>query len=124
MRLIMVATSPKINARHEFNGKVALRADACPAKFQSTKRFISFLELMRQEIEMILRRYGVETLDSVGGSFDPDLHKIVHTVECNSDEKDGLILEVTHLGYRFEGRVLRPAEVVVTRKQNSSGKEK
>ncbi|MCA9445068.1 MAG: nucleotide exchange factor GrpE [Candidatus Omnitrophica bacterium] len=96
------------------------RGDHCE---ESTKRFISFLELMRKEIEMILRRYGVETFDSVGGSFDPDLHKIVHTVECHSDEKDGLILEVTHLGYRFEGRVLRPAEVVVTRKQNSRRKE-
>ncbi|MCA9445432.1 MAG: nucleotide exchange factor GrpE, partial [Candidatus Omnitrophica bacterium] len=55
--------------------------------------------------------------------FNPDLHKIKHLVDCDSQESHDFILEVLSVGYKFKELILRPAEVVVMRKQNPVAKE-
>ena len=57
-----------------------------------------------------------EGLDEIGadGQFDPSLHEAVDT-RVGEEQK---ILEVTRKGYRLNGKVLRPALVIVGRKES------
>jgi molecular chaperone GrpE (heat shock protein) len=49
---------------------------------------------------------------STEGAVDPDLHEIVSTV--GGTARAGAIVEVRQRGYVFRGRVVRPAQVVVS----------
>jgi molecular chaperone GrpE len=59
----------------------------------------------------ILEREGLERIDPSGGPFDPTLHEAV--AHEPSDGGDQEVVEVMRAGYRWKGRVLRPAMVKV-----------
>jgi molecular chaperone GrpE len=66
------------------------------------------------QMEAILARQGVERVGAVGERFDPELHEAISVRE--SDEvPDRTVLDVARSGYRRGERVLRPAQVVVSR---------
>lgn len=59
-----------------------------------------------------LTNVGVKFVESVGESFDPELHEAVDIVEA-SEENDGKIIAEYARGYTFNDRLLRPARVQV-----------
>jgi molecular chaperone GrpE len=73
------------------------------------------VELIHQRLQEILAKLGLEALDSSGQSFDPNLHYAIDKVE-SPDSEEGLILEEFQKGYRFRGKLLRPAMVKVAAK--------
>jgi molecular chaperone GrpE len=74
------------------------------------------------QMESILARQGVERVGAVGEAFDPELHEAISVRE--SDEvPDRTVLDVARSGYRRGERVLRPAQVVVSRDGAGSGGE-
>jgi molecular chaperone GrpE len=74
------------------------------------------------QMESILARQGVERVGAVGEAFDPELHEAIAVRE--SDEvPDRTVLDVARSGYRRGERVLRPAQVVVSRDGAGSGGE-
>lgn len=58
-----------------------------------------------------LEREGLERIDPVGSPFDPTLHDAV--AHEPSDGGEQVVVEVMRAGYRWKGRVLRPALVKV-----------
>jgi molecular chaperone GrpE len=60
----------------------------------------------------LLRRAGVEEIETVGAAFDPHVHDAV--VMQPSDHAEGVVMAVLERGYRQSERVLRPARVVVS----------
>lgn len=66
------------------------------------------LKLLRS----VLSRFNVEVLDPHGEPFDPELHEAM-TMQPSSDAEPGTILTVFQKGYALNGRLLRPARVVV-----------
>ncbi len=58
-----------------------------------------------------LRPEGFEAMESEGRPFDPAEHEAV--VHEPGDEADPVVVEVLRTGYRWKGRVLRPAMVKV-----------
>jgi molecular chaperone GrpE len=60
-----------------------------------------------------LAREGVEPLESAGQPFDPREHEAVSTVEDAAAA--GQVVREVQRGYRYHGRLLRPARVVVGR---------
>ncbi len=71
------------------------------------------VELAVKEFEQILSHEGLEQIET-DGQFDPSLHEAVDI----RDGDDNMILETTRRGYTLNGKVLRPAQVVVGRKAN------
>ena len=71
--------------------------------------------LVRAQLETVLRGYGVARIDAAGTAFDPSIHEAVSAVPVNSSAQHGMVLEELEPGYRFGGRLLRPAKVVVGR---------
>ena len=61
----------------------------------------------------ILRKEGVEKIDTIGREFDPHLMEAVST----KIGAEGKVLEEIKAGYTLKGEVLRPAQVVVGRQQ-------
>ena len=59
-----------------------------------------------------LQRFGVEELDPHGEPFDPNQHEAM-TMQPSADVEPGSVVTVFQKGYALNGRLLRPARVVV-----------
>jgi molecular chaperone GrpE len=74
------------------------------------------VERLRKGVELVygeflgaLEKAGLERIEALGKPFDPEEHEAVMHVE---DDEPG-VRDVVRTGYRFKGRVLRPAMVKV-----------
>ncbi len=59
-----------------------------------------------------MERFGVTELDPLGEPFDPEMHEAM-TMQPSADVEPGSVLTVFQKGYTLNGRLLRPARVVV-----------
>ncbi|MGF1447823.1 MAG: nucleotide exchange factor GrpE [Opitutales bacterium] len=66
-----------------------------------------------QQIQKTFAEHGVETLEPEGEAFDPNLHDCVSHEPSETVDEDNVI-RVMRTGYRLNGRLLRPASVVVS----------
>jgi molecular chaperone GrpE len=74
--------------------------------------FHSGLKLIRDRLWQVLEKEGLEPIDAQDAAFDPELHDAV--AQQPSDQLPaGSVVEVTVPGYKFRGRILRHAQVVV-----------
>lgn len=89
-----------------------LRAADHAAVGPSDRGLVTGVEMVKQQLEQVLARYGAERIDAVGERFDPALHHAVAMIPVEP-ERRGTVVEQAQAGYRFAGRVLRPAMVVV-----------
>jgi molecular chaperone GrpE len=71
------------------------------------------LKAVLQQMEAILARYGVERAGAAGESFDPERHEAIGVSDGEGAEPR--IAEVARSGFNISDRVLRPAQVIVTR---------
>jgi molecular chaperone GrpE (heat shock protein) len=71
------------------------------------------VHLVRQQLEGVLRNYGVERIDALDQRFDPQLHEAIGVTPVADPRHHGLVLDQIEPGYRFAGRLLRPAKVSV-----------
>jgi len=70
--------------------------------------------MIRTQLEDVLKRKGMERIIvSVGHQFDPGLHEAISTVQ--SDKPPGIVIEEIEKGYTWNGKLLRPARVVVSK---------
>ena len=60
-----------------------------------------------------LERFGITEIDPQGEPFDPELHEAM-TMQPSGDVEPGTVLTVFQKGYVLNGRLLRPARVIVS----------
>ena len=72
------------------------------------------MELVHQSFVEALARAGAEPIEAKGAPFDPAFHEAV-TLCRDEGVPDGAVADVLLRGYRFRGRLLRPARVRVNR---------
>ncbi len=65
-----------------------------------------------------LERFGIEELDPEGEPFDPEFHEAM-TMQPSDELEPGSVLSVIQKGYSLNGRLLRPAMVVVVAEEAS-----
>ena len=75
--------------------------------------WVKGVELAIKEFKTVLQSEGLEEIEA-SGEFNPALHEAVDT----RDGEDNKILEVVRKGYNLNGKVIRPAQVVVGRSLN------
>ncbi len=73
------------------------------------------VEMIRDELLKTLERHGLEPMEALGQPFDPELHEAMMQQE-NPEVEDNTVLAVAQKGYLFQGRLLRPAMVVVSKR--------
>jgi len=71
----------------------------------------SYQNLYKQLVET-LKKLGLETIQSVGATFDPELHDAIMQEET-SEHEDNTVLEEYRRGFMFGDRLLRAAMVKV-----------
>ena len=75
------------------------------------------VEIIRAEIDRILKQDGVERIEALGQPFDPHVHEAMMMVETD-DHPEGTVVEELQPGYKLNGRLLRPAKVKVSKKKS------
>jgi molecular chaperone GrpE len=71
------------------------------------------LELTLKSFMEVLARYKIEAIDPAGQPFDAELHQAVSMVP-NPDLEANTVMDVFQKGYTLNGRLVRPAMVVVS----------
>lgn len=71
--------------------------------------------LIERKLSSILEGEGLQRIEAEGLAFNPWEHEIVSYLDVPK-RKEGEVLEVTRQGYKMNGKVLRPAQVVVVKK--------
>ncbi len=94
------------------NFERALAADAGGS--DSVKKGV---ELMAGQLRELLKKEGVAELEVIHKPFDPETSEAIMQME--SAEPEGKVIEVLAKGYALNGRVLRPARVVVAKKSKA-----
>ena len=72
------------------------------------------VELTLKSLVDALKRHKVEPVDPAGEPFDPQLHQAMTMVE-NPDVEPNSVIDVFQKGYTLNGRLVRPAMVVVSK---------
>jgi molecular chaperone GrpE len=85
-------------------------AEADPA----LKSLIDGVAMTEREFLNVLERNGVKRIDAEGEPFDPHKHQAMTEVH-DPNVVAGTVVQVFQPGYIIEGRVLRPAMVVVAK---------
>jgi len=73
------------------------------------------VDMIQIQIQQFLKDIGIERIKTAGQKFDPNLHEAIETEE-SKDKEDGLIVAELKPGYKFNGRLLRPASVKIVKK--------
>ncbi len=79
--------------------------------------WIEGLELVQRNLSSTLNSEGVKRLDSLNNIFDPRVHEALSYQE--SEEFDeGIVVEVFREGYELNGKIIRAAQVIVSKSIN------
>ncbi len=71
------------------------------------------LAIVIKQFNDVLSQEGVVQIEAEGQEFNPNFHEAAEAVE---GENDGKIVKVLRKGYKLNDKILRPAQVVVERK--------
>lgn len=86
------------------------RALSASGKLDELKQGVEMI--LKQQVD-ILRRHGVERVESVGQPFDPNVHEAVAREEGDADLDGPTVASELQAGYCHHDRLLRPAMVTV-----------
>ncbi len=75
--------------------------------------WIEGLFLLHRRFLQILQHFGLSPIEALGRDFDPLYHEAI----AYGDGEEGKVIEEYQKGYKFKGRVLRPALVKVGRRE-------
>jgi len=84
----------------------------------TVKALYEGVELTLKGFVETLNRFDIEQLDPEGEPFDPQQHEAMSMVE-NDDVEPNTVLTVIQKGYILNGRVIRPARVMVSKATSS-----
>ncbi|MBE6414754.1 MAG: nucleotide exchange factor GrpE [Verrucomicrobiaceae bacterium] len=76
------------------------------------------VEMVQSNVKKVFASFGIEEISQVGGVFDPSKEDCV-SQEASDVVPENSVIKVVRTGYIMNGRLLRPASVIV-----SSGKAK
>ncbi len=72
------------------------------------------VDLTLRSLLDVLKKNGIEAVNPAGEPFDPQLHQAM-TMVPNPDMEPNTVMDVMQHGYTLNGRLIRPAMVVVSK---------
>lgn len=79
----------------------------------------SGLDLVIRQFKDVLTSEGLEEIEALGQDFDPNLHEAIETTEGEEENK---VTKVLTKGYKINEKVIRPAKVIVIKKESQNEK--
>jgi len=89
-------------------GLSAARADS-----EDSPIFVG-MQMVSRQLSDFLAELGVQTIDATGTKFDPNIHEAIAQEE-NPEVEEGTVIRQLRKGYKLKDRLLRPANVVVSK---------
>lgn len=82
---------------------------------QKIKNINVGLEMISKQMLDSLNKHGLERINSINQAFDPNFHEAV-AQEIKTDVEENTVIKEHLAGYKLNGRLLRAAKVVVSKK--------
>jgi molecular chaperone GrpE len=76
------------------------------------------LELVRRDLDSVLGKHGVTEVEALGQPFDPSVHEALAQLP-DASVPPNTVVQVFQRGYRLRDRLLRPAQVLVSKAGNA-----
>ena len=84
------------------------------ARDERNSAILNGLEMVAKQFQDFLAETGVQTIDAEGRKFDPNLHEAI-AQEASKDVPEGHVIRQLRKGYKLKDRLLRPANVIVSK---------
>ncbi len=89
------------------------RVGAWQPESTTVEALVEGVDLVERKFRQALEFAGVEVLEPIGETFDPNMMEAMITVPTESPDEDHKVQDVFQKGYRFKGHLVRPARVTV-----------
>jgi len=96
----------------------ALESDQDPR----IKNILHGIEMVRKQFTDVLAKEGLDCIDSVGQDFNPNFHEAMAKQEVEGKRDNEIIFEYQK-GYVLNGRLIRPAKVIVAENKTKQEEE-
>jgi len=81
---------------------------------EAVKPIVEGVELTQKSLIDALQKHGVEPVDPMGEPFDPQIAQAMSMV-ANPEVEPNTVIAVMQKGYQLNGRLIRPAMVMVSK---------
>ncbi|GEA11526.1 nucleotide exchange factor GrpE [Alteromonas sp. KUL49] len=81
---------------------------------EAVKSLLEGVEMTHKSFLSTIEKFGLVLIDPQGEAFDPELHQAMSMQE-SADHAPNTVMAVMQKGYQINGRLLRPAMVMVSR---------
>lgn len=81
---------------------------------ETLKPVLEGVEMTLKSFEDAVAKFGVETVNPQGETFNPEFHQAM-SIQPSNDVAPNTVLAVMQKGYTLNGRLLRPAMVMVSK---------
>lgn len=96
--------------------------EATAGQDESVKPIAEGVELTLKSFLDALRKFNIEAVNPQGEPFDPNLHQAMSMVE-SPDAEPNSVIAIMQKGYTLNGRLLRPAMVMVSKAAAAGAEE-
>ena len=80
------------------------------------------LEMILNQFSSFLEKEKVEPIEAIGKTFDPMIHEVLTSEESSEHEENTIISQFVK-GYTINNRVIRPSQVVISKKPSLESEE-
>ena len=92
------------------------------SKSEADPSWMEGIKLIERKLHSLLESESINRIEVEAKEFDPLEHEAMAYQE-SSDHQEGQILTVVRDGYKLQGRVIRPALVILAKTPETSGEE-
>ncbi|QJR79729.1 nucleotide exchange factor GrpE [Alteromonas pelagimontana] len=92
--------------------------DAGDSSNEAVKPLLEGVEMTQKSFISTIEKFGMTPIDPQGEAFNPELHQAMSMQE-SADHEPNTVIAVMQKGYALNGRLLRPAMVMVSRAPSS-----
>lgn len=89
------------------------RAQKSSANVEDASVVKEGMQLIYNKLYKTLEQKGLKPMESVGKSFDPDMHESITQIPAPSEDLKGKVIDEVEKGYFLNDKVLRFAKVII-----------
>ncbi|MCS6243812.1 MAG: nucleotide exchange factor GrpE [Opitutus sp.] len=86
---------------------------AAKAPNADLKTLVGGISMVAEQLKSSLANHGLKEVNPLGLSFDPNLHEAI-SQQPSAEVAEGSVITVVRVGFTLNGRLLRPASVIVS----------
>ena len=86
---------------------------AAKAPNADLKTLVGGISMVAEQLKSSLSNHGLKEVNPLGQPFDPNLHEAI-SQQPSADLAEGSVITVVRVGFTLNGRLLRPASVIVS----------